>query len=120
MRVISLCIALLFPAVALADTSGVWQTTIDGQTDFVTIHQKNDWMIYAQLDPVNGTWEALEGSVTDNKATLNVIYGPGTATIELTFTSENEASATIVSCQSQPGFECNLSDGATIQLVKIF
>ena len=120
MRVITLCIALLFPAFALADNSGVWQTTIAGQTDFVSIHQKDGWMILANLDPVDGTWEASEGAITDNKATLNTIYAPGTITMEINFISETEAFATLISCEAQPGYVCNFDQGESIKLTKIF
>jgi len=60
----------------------------------------------------------LIGTITGNQVMLTTLISRVDASVEVVFTSADQATATVVDCT--PIVECDFPPGATMQLTRIF
>lgn len=107
---------LVFPALAAADYDGVWEVTFPGyNADFATINTNDSWVIVALVNPTDNSWEAYEGPISGNTATLGSIYPAGGIFIKINFVSATQAFITLERCE----VECAYPVDTAFQAVKI-
>ncbi len=114
-----LCCSTTAAAAGLYD--GVYRAL--GTDIFLSIHQNGSAMMAAFLDTGEGVWDAAQGIITGNVATLDVIYtgeGSGDAEIRITFDSATAGELEILSCTADPGSTCEVTAGQGFQLRKVF
>ncbi|MDP6651286.1 MAG: hypothetical protein QGF90_04110 [Gammaproteobacteria bacterium] len=87
---------------------GVWQ---DNFSSYYSIHEGADGLLYIELSTNPFGWNAYLGSRIEDMAVLNLVVGPGTATLELTFTSSSNYEARYLSCQTEGGDPCAAAPG---------
>jgi len=108
MRVITLCIALFFPAIALADDySGVYLGTNADSTVYFSVHHNEDdnSVIVAVLDMSSERWNATGGQLSMMKVTTTSIFESGTFSLELDFAPTTPV-LTVMSCEYGARVRC--------------
>lgn len=87
---------------------GVWQDNFDS---FYSIHEGAQGLLYIELSTNPFGWNAYLGFRSENRAVLNLVVGPGTAQLELTFTSSSNYEARYIACQTEGGDACAAAPG---------
>ena len=96
---------------ALGSYNGLWQD--DLESSFYSLHESLDGLLYIELQRGGAAWKAYYGARNGNKATLNQVVGPGSATLELTFTSTVKVEARYKSCRTLSDDICD-ANGALL------
>lgn len=100
---------------AAGDFDGIWETSA---FEFASITQNGDSMVAVRLVPNNLEWEAFQGDLVGNTATLTTVVSEVTATIRFEFSSTTSGVVTVISCA--PLNECEYLPGTQFTAVKIF
>ena len=96
---------------ALGSYDGLWQD--DLKSSFYSLHESLDGLLYIELQQGGAAWKAYYGARNGNKATLNQVVGPGSATLELTFISTVKVEARYKSCRTLSDDICD-ANGALL------
>lgn len=112
-------------AVAAGPEDGVWLMTSGSDpefSDYVSIHQNGDTLLFIDLDPGTWGWDAFQGQRVGNTAILGVVASKFTAaaSLQLEFLGGDAARVTLVSCDASGDSSCNFEGGAVFDLVKQF
>jgi len=92
----------------LGAIEGVWQDNFDS---YYSIHEGAQGLLYIELSTNPFGWTAYLGSRTEDRALLNLVVGPGTAQLELTFTSNSNYEARYTACETEGGDACAEAPG---------
>ena len=92
----------------LGAIEGVWQDNFDS---FYSIHEGSQGLLYIELSTNPFGWNAYLGSRIEDRAVLDLVVGPGTAELELTFTSTEIYEARYITCQTEEGDACAAAPG---------
>ena len=87
---------------------GVWQDNFDS---YYSIHEGAQGLLYIELSTNPFGWNAYLGSRIEGRAVLDLVVGPGTAKLELTFTSNSFYEARYIACQTEGGGACAAAPG---------
>ncbi len=127
MRYILAGLALCFTLTAQASgpNDGIYVMTYEAvpdYSDFVSIHQNGDTILFITLDPSDFTWEVLQGVRQGNQASLQYALGgnSGSVVLMLEFLTATTAALSLEACSADPGSVCNFPDGAQFDLIKAF
>lgn len=93
----------------LGGIGGVWQDQIDNT--FYSIHENAEGLLYIELSTNPLGWNAFLGSRSGTKAVLELVVGPGSATLEILFTSATTLEARYLACQTEAGTMCTVLPG---------
>ncbi|HAJ76179.1 MAG: hypothetical protein QGG54_08435 [Gammaproteobacteria bacterium] len=92
----------------LGTIEGVWQ---DNFNSYYSIHEGAGGLLYIELSTDPFGWTAYLGSRIENRAVLDLVVGPGTAELELTFTTNSIYEARYITCQAEGGGACAAEPG---------
>lgn len=121
----ALCVASSM-ATAAGEYDGIWATDALIKSEYYTINQNGETVIFTVLNPRQGSgWIAFQGQLSGTSALMDEIINTmepgGGARWRLDFVSPGRATFTLVSCTPVPGFtECSLKPGAQVRIAKIF
>ena len=85
--------------------NGVWQD--NKGLSFYSLHENLEGLLYLELKQDGTAWKAYYGGRIGNKATLEQVIGSGTASLELTFISEEKVEARYRACLTSAGKNCD-------------
>jgi len=119
-KVISLAALLTLSLVnyssfADGEFDGIWETSVG---EYASIIQNGDSLVAIRLVPSNLEWEAFQGDLVNNSATLTTVVSEVTASLRLDFDSPTTGSVTVLTCV--PLNQCEFPPGAQFTAVKIF
>ena len=104
-------------ALGQSQYDGVWQLS---DSQFATVNHNGNTMLVVGLATGDLTFAAYQGELVGNFVTLQSIAANGSITLNVTFTSDNQANVVFTSCVPNPGFICIFPLGVTIIATKIF
>ena len=85
--------------------NGVWQD--DSGLSFYSLHESLEGLLYLELKQDGTSWKAYYGGRIGSRATLDQVIGPGTASLELTFISNDKVEARYRTCRTDAGKICD-------------
>ena len=87
--------------------NGIWQD--DKGLSFYSLHESLEGLLYLELKQDGTAWKAYYGARVGNKATLDQVIGAGTASLELTFISNDKVEARYKACRTNAGKVCDVN-----------
>jgi hypothetical protein len=110
-------ISLLSVNAFAGDYDGVWM--FEGEASYYTVYQKDNQILFVQLNQSLDGWDAAMGELSANTAHMRTIINKLDKIIEsnLTFTSPTIATQTIISCS---GTQCDDAPGSQYTMHKVF
>jgi len=118
------CSAIIFLSLsslawAAAPCDGVWDVRYLGSNaGYVTTHENGGVLVAGFLPATQDSWDGLIATITGNQVMLTTLVSRVDASVEVVFTSADQATATVIDCT--PIAECDFPPGATMQLTRIF
>ena len=98
--------------------NGIWQD--DKGLSFYSLHESPQGLLYLELKQDGTAWKAYFGGRIGNMATLDQVIGPGTASLELTFISNEKVEARYIACRTSAGQICDANGGLLYTGARVF